>query len=148
MKVRQHKGAFQITESSFDPPAFVLQHTQQRRRETGFGKVCDYSAVAYLNEIRHSRGLSLLQPIQICGTCRWHSAFPDTIALCRIAVQMPPQPPLPESRSRECRHSSSYRRASPAASTSASRPTAKVNAILAKQSALEKKLQEQEETKS
>ena len=78
----------------------------------------------------------------------WRSAFPDTIALCRIAVQMPPQPPLPESRSRECRHSSSYRLASPAASTSASRPTAKVNAILAKQSALEKKLQEQEETKS
>ena len=108
MKVRQRKGAFQIPESSFDSPAFVLQHTQQRRRKAGFWKICDYSAVAYLNEIRHSRGLSLLQPIQICGTCRWHSAFPDTIALCRIAVQMPPQPPLPESRSRECRHSSSY----------------------------------------
>lgn len=45
MKVRQRKGAFQITESSFDSPAFVVQHTQQRRRETGFGKVCDYSFV-------------------------------------------------------------------------------------------------------
>ena len=45
MKVRQRKGVFQISESSFDPPAFVIQHTQQRRRKAGFWKVCDHSFV-------------------------------------------------------------------------------------------------------
>ena len=43
---------------------------------------------------------------------RWRSAFPDTIALYRITAQTPPRPPLPESRSGGCRHSSGYRRAS------------------------------------
>ena len=43
--MRQRKGVFQIPESSFDSPAFVIQHTQQRRRKAGFWKVCDHSFV-------------------------------------------------------------------------------------------------------
>lgn len=45
MEVCECKGLFQSPKRSFDTPAFVVKHTEQRRRKAVCGKVRDHSLI-------------------------------------------------------------------------------------------------------